>query len=502
VKPWIQAAVLPLLLVWGCGNDPGSSASPGGLQAAVGNSPARGFYQRYGWRAVWSGKAEKELRNALEDRARHGLDRVRFLPDDPGSGAKKEAALTRAALVYASALAEGLVDPKSHYDKYTLPRPAPDLAAGLHQALGDGDLRSWLESLPPHDPEYEALSRAYLRLRDAGDRRPGASIPQGQLIHPGDRDPRVPRIAQALARDGYLEEPSSAAPSQQAEAADDLYGARISDAVRQLQQDRELRADGVVGPDTIEALNEGDDDRARAAAVALERRRWLQRNPPATRIDVNTASAMLTYIRDGEAVDRRRVIVGRPDWKTPQLQAWFYRLVANPTWTVPKSIERRQLGDVDSSYLKSHNMVRRNGFLVQLSGPDNALGLVKFDLDDDYAIYLHDTPSKALFDLNQRQFSHGCVRVQDALGIAAMIAADEGISQQWQAASAKGDETFVPLPRKIAVRLLYHPTWVDPSGRVRFGPDVYDQNDWIAQRLGFRESAAERFTPEGEDIGP
>src|SRR3546814_1721037 len=132
--------------------------------------------------------------------------------------------------------------------------------------------------------------------------------------------------------------------------------------------------------------------------VNLDLRRWLNRTPPATRIDVNTAAATLDYWHGGIPVDSRRVVVGQPDWEPPQLSSAIFRLVANPTWTVPKSIERSEMAAKGANYLRRNNMVRRDGWIVQLPGPDNALGQVKFDMRNDYAIYLHDTPAQHLFE--------------------------------------------------------------------------------------------------------
>jgi murein L,D-transpeptidase YcbB/YkuD len=149
-------------------------------------------------------------------------------------------------------------------------------------------------------------------------------------------------------------------------------------------------------------------------------------------------------------------------------------------------------------------MVRRNGWIVQLPGPGNALGLVKFDLVNDYAIYLHDTSARSLFERNERHLSHGCVRVNDALGFARMIARQQGIMDEWQEARASGEETFLRLPDRIPVRLLYHPTFLDPAGKVRFGRDVYGWNGTIAERLGFEQGdpARQFFSAEIEDLGP
>lgn len=494
--------VLPVLLIAGCGSreDFSSHGAPTvpvvELQTAAKDPGVRAFYAAERWQAVWSKKAEKALGEALAQRTAHGLDRVVFLTDSARqSPALRETGLTRAALAYASALAKGVVDPKGLHEIYTLPRPDPDLAAGLLSALQNDMLDEWFASLAPRDREYRALSLVYRQMRQATAGQGSAGIPAtGKGIRPGQQDPRIPQIAAVLHTIGYLGE----VPDEDSK----LYTPAIAGAVRHFQKDSGAKADGTIDVDTIGALNTAPADRARALAVALERRRWLARNPPATRIDVNIAAATLAYVRGGQVADRRRVIVGQPGWETPQIQASFYRLVANPTWTVPKSIEAKEMSDVSAGYLSRHNMVRRDGHIVQLSGPDNSLGLVKFDLDDPYAIYLHDTPAKSWFATDTRARSHGCVRVQDALGFARMIAADEQITADWQKARATGEEGFVKLPQPIAVRLLYHPTWADDSGRVHFDQDIYDWNGAVAGPLGFGPGRARKLAPPVNDIGP
>jgi murein L,D-transpeptidase YcbB/YkuD len=263
-----------------------------------------------------------------------------------------------------------------------------------------------------------------------------------------------------------------------------------------------MKPDGVIGPDTLVALNSGPADRARQLAIAMERLRWLDRTPPATRIDVNTAATTLHFWRDGKLVDKRAVVAGEPDKPTPQIQAPFFRLVANPTWTVPKSIVENEISKKGSGWLQANNFIVKNGQYVQQSGPKNSLGIVKFDMLDDYAIYLHDTPAKALFGLPERHRSHGCVRVENALQFAAAIAQQQGIMDAFRKGMASGDETFVKLKTEIPVRLLYHTAFFD-GGKVQFRPDVYGWDDNVAMALGLvRGRAHKMFKPEGEDIGP
>jgi len=144
-------------------------------------------------------------------------------------------------------------------------------------------------------------------------------------------------------------------------------------AVKQYQSDMGAKPDGVLGKDTIGALSWGPAQRARQLAVAMERLRWLQRDPPKTRIDVNTAASFLDYWRDGQHADHRKVINGESDKPTPQLQAPIVRLVANPTWNIPDGIAAKELATKSGSWLASNGYAQKNGKWIQKSGPKNSI---------------------------------------------------------------------------------------------------------------------------------
>jgi murein L,D-transpeptidase YcbB/YkuD len=315
----------------------------------------------------------------------------------------------------------------------------------------------------------------------------------GEAIKPGAADPRIPAIARELAILDYV------TPE---DAQGDRYTPKLITAVRQMQADYGMKPDGIIGSEALAILNMSDVDRSRAIAVSMERLRWLERTPPATRIDVNLAAARLTYWRDGKIVDSRKVIVGEPDTETPQLGSPIFRLVANPTWTVPRSIQEKEIANKGSGYLKANNMVWKDGWIVQQPGPKNSLGLVKFDMQNDHAIYLHDTPAKPLFAMVQRQRSHGCVRVEDALGFAEMLAKDEGVLDEWHTARASGRETFVKLPRQIPVRMLYQTVLFDDADEPIVRNDPYGWDDRIGAALGFKAGKALRVQSGAVDVGP
>ena len=489
-----------------------SRVTPAELRAAVTDPRLARFYAARDWQPAWNEETARNLVEAIGQAPRHALVPDAFLAEAARAEAPaaREAALTLAALSYAEALARGRVDPERLRRDYEIARPNVDAAAGLSQAVQQGDVGEWLAGLAPQDEEYRLLSEAYVAaVRQARAER-ATPVPEGPAIRPGGSDPRLSAIAQVLRARGYLQAAPPAQPQQaqqaqrqrpQARPAAARYAPDMVAAVRRLQEDHGLEANGLIGPDTLAALNRGSSDRARTLAANLERRRWLPREAPATRIDVNTADATLAYWRGGNVVDRRRVVTGQPGNETPQLASPIFRLVANPTWTVPRSIEEEEIAPKGAAYLARNNMVRRDGMIVQLSGPENALGLVKFDMRNDQSIYLHDTPAKALFARDQRHFSHGCVRVQDALGFAEMIAQHEGVLDDWHEARAEEDETFVPLPREIPVRLLYHTAFLD-GGRIRFRPDEYGWDDDLAVAIGLAARPRQARRPHASDVGP
>ena len=454
----------------------GNDVSPSSLQSRSEDPKVRAFYEARQWQAAWDGKNEKALTEIIGGGMAHGLKPSLFLREEalPENKASREIMLTKAALRYADALARGYSDPKKLSEIYTIPRAKADVATGLAQAIEGNDLEAWFASLPPQTDEYRALSEAHLQLVQQTAKASGRTIPEGKAIKPGQRDARLPAIAAALTSTGHL--PELAAPPQR-------YSRPLIEAVKALQTDYGMKPDGVIGKDTMAALNADPAAQARQLAVAMERLRWLDREPSGTRIDVNTAAAFLDYYRGGRLVDQRRVVVGEPGWETPQLSSSMFQLVANPLWRVPDSILEDELSKKSGAYLAANGFEYREGRLVQRSGDKNSLGLVKFDLDNKQAIYLHDTPAKALFAVDERHRSHGCIRVHNALQFAAIIASENGVVDEFEQGLAEGEEDHVKLKSGIPVRLLYHTAFWD-GARVQVRPDVYGWDDDVAAAIG------------------
>src|SRR5205823_4142944 len=166
------------------------------------------------------------------------------------------------------------------------------------------------------------------------------------------------------------------------------------------------------------------EKRARQLAIGLERLRWLPRHMPEDRIVVNAAIARLQLFRQDRPVFTTRVVVGETDKQTPEFQSTINDVLFNPPWNIPRSIAQKEILPKlasDPGYLGSHHMrFRNNGSIQQEAGPYSALGRLKFEMNDRYDVYLHDTPTKSLFQSAARMMSHGCVRVENPRALAAL----------------------------------------------------------------------------------
>ena len=456
----------------------------------------RAFYAARNGRPGWTGATSTQLQDAIQDMERHAIDGRQFaamlVGDEP---TKRELTLTQVALAYGDALSHGLADPKTVFDIYALDRNEGNIDQSLNEALDRGDLRDWLASLAPQDPEYAALSNAYVAYLKAAQLPQPAAIGDGKPIKPGGKDPRVDQIARTLIADGLVA----------AGANDDAFGVynpTLVEAIKRFQNQQGINDDGVIGSDAVQMLNAGPTDRARQIALNLEARRWLRRDPPATRIEVNTASAILSYYKDGKLADTRRVVVGKPDAATPLLSAGFARLMVNPPWNVPDGIAAKEVLPKGQAYLQSHDMYVQQGHVIQRPGPKASLGLVKFDLVDKYAMYLHDTPSKAAFKANERHASHGCIRVDDAVGFARKLASERGRAADFDAKLAKGETAPVALGAAIPVQLAYHTVFVDEQGKVVFRPDIYGWDEMLATALHMPVPVKRAVATGAADLGP
>ena len=460
----------------------GFDAQAGRLPEAV-QADVRAVYQLTGGKPIWTADRLRVLQEVAAGAERHALPAGDFfdfvgLAADPASS---EIRTTAAAVTYARVLAEGRVRPETVEDLWEMQKNSVDIPGGLTRAVSANQLSQWFDGLAPTDIGYTNLSAGYARYRRITRAGGWPAFRAGETIEPGASDNRIPALIARLVAEGDL----SAAAGERLKG-NLVYGSELQQAVRGFQTRHGLGADGRIGGGTQRSLGASAEDRARQIALNLERRRWLKRDLNPERIEVNTAAAIMVYWKDGKPVHSNRVVVGSAENQTPSLEKPFASVVANPPWTVPMGIARREILPKGPGYLAAHDMyINKDGWVVQRAGPKSSLGNVKFELQDSYAIFLHETPARGAFNLSVRQRSHGCVRVQDAIGFARLLLSpDPERLALFDAAQASGETKRVATGRNIGVRLLYWTAFVDGQGRVAFREDVYKRDAKLADALG------------------
>lgn len=481
-------------------------------------APVQEFYSRRAFRPAWSNADNAaQLRRALADSYDDGLNPADYhLPLlEELSGQLTEATatdvlraqydvlLTEALLRLAYHLSFGKVDAETFDAQWNYGRTLArtDVSQEVEQALAAADIYGRVEALKPTHYLYVGLKRELARYRAAASVA-WPPIAAGQSLTAGMSDARVPLLRARLIASGDLDA---------AGASDSpTYDAALEAAVRLFQQRMGLQADGVAGSGTIAELNVPLADRIRQLRVNLDRGRVLLRDLPDEFVVVNVAGFTAHLIRAGQFVWSGRVQVGRPYRRTPIFRSQLGYVVFNPTWTVPPGIIEHDIlpaakRDPGSITRKGLKVLDANGreldpasidwsrfhsghipyTLRQDPGPSNALGRVKLMFPNPYFVYLHDTPSQALFERAARSFSSGCVRVEHALELTELVLNDQ---ERWNQQSiaevlASGETRNVTLKKSIPVLLTYWTAWVDPQGQTQFRRDIYGQDDKWAQAL-------------------
>ena len=361
------------------------------------------------------------LMQTLTDAETHGFRKNEFLPAgldgllrSPSAADRQQGAvqLKSAILAYARAQHGGRL-PTALFQKNWGMRPGPyDPEVEFNFALAQDRLPQWLETLPPPFDRYRGLKDALAQYRALAAAGGWSEVEAGSKLELGASGDRVVALRQRLAAEDPQSGLDTTSPS---------FDDALADAVRHYQHNVGLDSTGAVDKTTLAALNVPVASRILTIQANMERWRWVPRIWPATRIEANIAGEEMDAYQDNAIVLEMRAAPGRPDDQTPILSSQVESVVFNPPWNVPSSIATKELWPKERAhpgYLESHGYrlisTGDDGGqrIQQKSGPKSALGLMKFDFPNDYAVYLHDTPSRAAFGHASRAVSHGCVRLQ------------------------------------------------------------------------------------------
>jgi murein L,D-transpeptidase YcbB/YkuD len=456
------------------------------------------------------------MRQALDQAGAQGLDAKALVPpgldkllaaSDPATRQKGEALLKTAVLRYARQVHSGRLASGDFDDEWAIRPAAFDPKPGLDDALTQGKLAQWLASLPPQHAGYQALVKQLAAYRGLAAKGGWGRIPGGPKVTPGMSDKRIPALRTRLA----LEDPSvPAAPQSAAQSpaqGPDQAGAQdapqrsgeetldpaLTEALKAFQRRHGLADDGELGPATLAALNAPIERRIAQIEANLERWRWLPATLPEDRVDVNTPGAMTTLVRGGKVVLAMKAAPGRKTDHTPMLQSTISAVVLNPPWNIPQSIAEKEIlpkAQADPDYLAAEeiqviDLPDGGQRLQQKAGPKSALGQVKFEFDNRFGVYLHDTPAKVAFDRQTRLVSHGCVRLEKPKDLAVQLlqGQPEGSPETLAAAIDQGDTRRVALQKPIPVFLFYWTAYVGPDGRMIFYPDAYGWDDELLDKV-------------------
>ncbi|MDM3454569.1 L,D-transpeptidase [Citrobacter sp. Cb028] len=423
---------------------------------------------------------------------------VALLTDPAVTGQARDIVLSDAMMGYLHFIANIPVKGNRwlYSDKpYALTTPPISVINQWQVALDNGQLTSFVASLAPQHPQYAAMHESLLKL--VGDTRPWPQLTSTATLRPGEWSKDIPALREILRRTGMLESVVSTAAKEGRSA----YDRELVDAVKRFQTWQGLGADGTIGPATRDWLNVTPAQRAGVLALNIQRLRLLP-GTLSTGIMVNIPAYSLVYYQNGNQVLASRVIVGRPDRKTPMMSSALNNVVVNPPWNVPPTLARKDILPKvwnDPGYLERHGYTVMRGWnsketidpwqvdwatitasnlpfrFQQAPGARNSLGRYKFNMPSSDAIYLHDTPNHTLFQKDSRALSSGCVRVNKASELANMLLQDAGWNDtRISDALKQGDTRYVNIRQNIPVNLYYLTAFVGPDGRTQYRTDIYN----------------------------
>jgi murein L,D-transpeptidase YcbB/YkuD len=383
---------------------------------------------------------------------------------------------------------------------------SPELA--IKSLTSTGDLDRFLAELPPGHSHYIALKAGLEYYRNIAADGGWPSVPQGPSLRPGDIGDRVAAVRRRLHVTDLPQDTSG-------QSSADEYDPQLEQAVKAFQKRHGLDADGIVGINTLEAMNTSVAERIECIRLNMARWRWQAHHLGIKYVLVNIAAFNLkAYLGEDIALDIP-IIVGQEQHQTPVFSDTIKYIDFNPFWNITPSIARNEelpqlrknkdhlidrrvrlfsnwsadAVELDSATINWQNVTRKQMSQFKLRqdpGPFNALGKIKFVFPNRYSVYLHDTPSHNLFSRSRRNFSHGCIRVSDVLSLAVFLLQDQ--PGGWSAGKVKEiynqtERKVISLPNPVPVHITYQTSWIDKNGVMHFNRDVYGRDAKLRKAL-------------------
>jgi murein L,D-transpeptidase YcbB/YkuD len=350
--------------------------------------------------------------------------------------------------------------------------------------LSNAPISKFLEGLEPERFNYKALRRDYEKYNKLAAQVTQRRVNVSSTARRGDAGNDIRDLQERLQQENFYHGRITG-----------VYDADTARAVKEFQIAHLLDPDGAVGKATKEWLNVSFQEKAALLAYAMKAERQSPSRTNSRFIRINIPQFELQYYKDGQLQETHRIVVGKEAGKkvkfrgrmvgenqTPTLSSTIQQIILNPRWYVSDRIrlELQSQAGSDPEWFKKHGYVSMTSpsgahRLFQSPGPKNALGRVKFEFPNPYAVYLHDTPLKHLFARSRRDFSHGCIRVDQAVELAQTILKDDASSTASKMTSIlEGSrQVFVSLSKPVPISLEYIPVVVGSSGQIIFAGDLY-----------------------------
>ena len=499
------------------------------LQQSIASNPERlheldepalvEFYQEREYKPLWSNETGRLDRaydllqviiHAKDEGLEPGdyyLEELRNLWDSTGLGESVELDLLLSAALYSygNHVYSGKFSASELDADWYIKNKPLDVPGLFADVARKSSIAKLLKGLPPQHSGYQSLKRQLHHFRELAQQGGWQKFTQGPVLKRGVQHQQVVQLRRRMKVTGDLiVDPF---PDM------DMFDRWLEEAIKLYQARHGLEVDGKVGPQTRRSLNITVSEKIRQIRINMERWRWVPRKLGNRYVMVNMTGFELYIMENGSEVLSMPVIIGKSYRSTPTFSGRISYMEYNPYWTIPKKlvledIIPRQLRD--SSYLSRKiikvyrgwenpreidpltvdwskvNADRFPYWMRQEPGPNNALGRVKFMFSNPYAVYLHGTPDKHLFDRVVRAFSSGCIRVKDPVRLAAFLLND-GTQQMEEEVLANiylGTNQGINLPVAVPIYLVYWTAWVDEDGKMNFRDDIYDRDDKLNQLFG------------------
>ena len=349
-------------------------------------------------------------------------------------------------------------------------------------ALLDSFLNNEKSDWRPLNKSYYSLQQQLFQYNDIESNGGWGAITTTTTLKPGSKNNVIIAIKKRL----------QSAKLYSAADTSDFYNDELLNAVMKAETSFGLKADGVIDKDLVKQLNIPVAERIKQMLINLERMKWMP-EAPTNFLLANIPEYRLHVIENGKEVMAMNIVVGKDANRTVIFNDKLKYVVFSPYWNIPRSIVRNEIYPAmqrSSSYLRSNNM-EVNGYsnglpiVRQKPGNSNALGQVKFIFPNSYNIYFHDTPSRSLFNRQQRAFSHGCIRLQHPFDLASYLLRNqpEWTNEKIKTAMNSSKEKWVTLDKTVAVFITYFTSWVDQDGLLHFVDDIYGHDKKLAAHL-------------------